>query len=163
MFSNFRPPNGCLQYWTTLVGRITTFNWLTTTSSSNLPSQRYQMKIKLHSQTIWLRLVCKKSAYNSSASLIPLRFEIKVFQWYKLFIQLKNIFYIFFNVATSHGRSFLYLALIVHVSYILLMAVVSNVVNTLVIFLTMSFLDSSKTTHARTSCFSRRECARPST
>ena len=36
----FRPPFGCLQYWTTLVGRFTTFNFLTSTGT-NLPTQRY--------------------------------------------------------------------------------------------------------------------------
>jgi hypothetical protein len=35
----FRPPDGCLQYWTTATGRITTFNFLSTTASSHLANQ----------------------------------------------------------------------------------------------------------------------------
>lgn len=43
-----RPPNGCLQYWSTIVGRITTFNFLSTVSavSSNLPTQSYSACIR---------------------------------------------------------------------------------------------------------------------
>jgi len=40
-----RPPNGCLQYWTTLVGRFTTFNFASTTGS-NLPSMSYAACIR---------------------------------------------------------------------------------------------------------------------
>ncbi len=39
----YRPPNGCLQYWTTLVGRFTTFNFLSTTGSNTMPSMRWEM------------------------------------------------------------------------------------------------------------------------
>ena len=38
-FIHSRPPNGCLQYWTTLVGRFTTFNFLSSTGP-NLPANR---------------------------------------------------------------------------------------------------------------------------
>jgi len=40
-----RPPNGCLQYWTTLVGRFTTFNFAASTAS-NLPSMSYAACIR---------------------------------------------------------------------------------------------------------------------
>lgn len=42
-----RPPNGCLQNWSTLTGRITTFNFLQTASSSNLQNQDYSACIRL--------------------------------------------------------------------------------------------------------------------
>ena len=48
---NFRPPNGCLQYWTTLTGRMTTFHFFDAThlttatggTSSHLPAQRFHI------------------------------------------------------------------------------------------------------------------------
>lgn len=45
--SHSRPPNGCLQYWTTLTGRMTTFNFYTTsTTSRHLDLQAYSMCIR---------------------------------------------------------------------------------------------------------------------
>lgn len=42
-----RPPNGCLQYFTTLTGRITTFNFYTTsTTSRHLDLQQYSVCIR---------------------------------------------------------------------------------------------------------------------
>ena len=46
-----RPPDTCLQYWTTLTGRITTFNFLATTSSSHLRNQEW-----VDSKVNWIRL-----------------------------------------------------------------------------------------------------------
>lgn len=43
--SNFRPPPGCLQYFTTLTGRITTFNFLDD-ATTHLASQDYNSCIK---------------------------------------------------------------------------------------------------------------------
>ncbi len=40
-----------MQYWSTLTGRITTFNFLETTASSHLASQRY---ILCYNQIIWM-------------------------------------------------------------------------------------------------------------
>lgn len=44
-YSLSRPPFGCLQYWTTLVGRFTTFNFLTSTGV-NPPSLSYSACIR---------------------------------------------------------------------------------------------------------------------
>ena len=39
-----RPPAGCLQYFTTYTGRISTFNFLSTTTS-HLATQEYELKL----------------------------------------------------------------------------------------------------------------------
>ena len=39
--SNYRPPDGCLQWHTTLAGRFQTFNFLETTTTQHLASQKY--------------------------------------------------------------------------------------------------------------------------
>jgi hypothetical protein len=43
--SNYRPPAGCLQYFTTLTGRITTFNFLDD-ATTHLASQDYNVCVK---------------------------------------------------------------------------------------------------------------------
>jgi hypothetical protein len=50
-----RPADGCLQSWSTLTGRITTFNFLSTTSSSHLASQEWVEK-NIFRKTIFINL-----------------------------------------------------------------------------------------------------------
>ena len=40
--SDYRQPEGCLQYHTELTGRFTTFNFQDTTTPQHLASQRYE-------------------------------------------------------------------------------------------------------------------------
>ena len=44
--ASYGPPDGCLQYHTGLTGRITTFNWLETTTPQHLALQEYSICVR---------------------------------------------------------------------------------------------------------------------
>jgi hypothetical protein len=65
-----RPPNGCLQYYSTLVGRITTFNFIPATGSNHLANQEwvyfhYKKLVDFNASNLLITLpLVKKSAMH---------------------------------------------------------------------------------------------------
>ena len=45
--ANYKPPEGCLQYHTTLAGRFQSFNFADSTSPMHLASQKYDKYLKI--------------------------------------------------------------------------------------------------------------------
>ena len=43
--ANYKPPEGCLQWHTTLSGRFQSFNFLETSTPQHLASQKYQFQV----------------------------------------------------------------------------------------------------------------------